>query len=301
MNILETNKTEKERYEDETRCVEDCVDGYHFNSKSKKFDIVCKSCKERRQKRSRKNYKDVRSGSTIHKELRVRKSLNIGLCTEETLLSKETKNHISTESLKKVGEDIRGLLGKVSAGEKEDESKMINLGSKPNIQEFVSQYLIRGYESGLKVAPLRSIGDYRMLRKTIVSAESTLSPEKEAELSSWLESEVCVVVLDTGVLEEELYALQGLLQTRDIYYNNPTLVVTLNWASYLKKIENDTKVKRKDLCRFVGVSRDMYTPELRRKQREEAEDREDREKRKHLKTSEGLSELQQEALRGSVR
>jgi hypothetical protein len=201
-------------------CPNRCVDGYYVDPYKHKR-VKCDYCaKMRKQLVNEQISVDSQSIEEILKlpfTLSDCENYDINVTIPEF-----SRNKMIAESVDKVSEILQGLINSVSVGDVSDYSMLFNLGSLCHEENFVYSYLTRAYIAGLSVSPYYSSHDIIQLRN---KSESSVPNEDSNKFNELLDTDICVILVETGASYDALQASMGVVQLR-AFKNKSTIIFT---------------------------------------------------------------------------
>ena len=132
---------------------------------------------------------------------------------------------------------------------------MFNLGKKAFENNFIYAYLIRGYLSGRVTSPLVSSWDLCRLRN--LEERSIVDKDSNDTFSSYINSDVCVVVIDAGATYLGINAVKGLMQLR-ANRGKSTIIFTNAWGTQIYDLCSEGDEVCKNLAKLYTIE---YTDE----------------------------------------
>lgn len=183
-------------------CPYGCVDGKIFNSGLKRVED-CPYCAEKRKKA----VQEVSSTEekNIFDELKINEYYRGLDYTFDNVLINE--GYLVEDSLKEVKDSLDLVYGNLSIGEIPNETLMYNLGGKANVFAFVYPFMLRAYKFGFSITPLLGNTD-------IVNAVYNLEHDYTREYTDYIERDLSVVLLSSGITYLGVRAVKGYVQDR---------------------------------------------------------------------------------------
>lgn len=139
-------------------------------------------------------------------------------------LFRESLEKFESTSLSQVRAELDGLVSSLSLGDLPKHSMLFNLGSRVFEENFTNPILIRAYLAGLKVAPLLSVHTIAQLRRNVESQDYATDDSIE-KYNSYLEADLCVIVLDEGITKSGIDLVEGFVYARG-RGRKPTVLLT---------------------------------------------------------------------------
>lgn len=227
-------------------CQYGCVDGRIFNAYTKEFEI-CPDCQEKRKKEA---FETNTSEEKLSDRLGFSEVLNgIEYDFDNLLMDKE---NIEGESLRVVQEYLDNMYIKAKVGDFPKYSRLFNLGLKADLMRFVAPYLRECYIYGVKVAPLVSTLELCNLRIKAEREGEDPNAEWGKDYTHFINAEICVVIVDSGITMNGGQVLRGLMQARARYGKATYLFTDSKFTKPLNLIITDVK-DTKHLAYVIGV------------------------------------------------
>lgn len=226
-------------------CPNHCIDGYILDIYAHR-KVLCKYCYEKRKTLVANNLQDKDTGKTVSELLNLPQTFS-GLSYNKDLIFSDIKN-LTKQSVDMVLDELQKLMSKIAVGDLPDRSLLINLGGKSYPVNFIYPYLMKAYKAGVTVCPMLTSTDIIRERQLYNSGE-------ESKFMSYIEKQVCIIVLDAGVTNNDINAVKGLMQLRG-YRQLPTIIFTEYWGDnifYLISENADNQLDTYTLAKLISI------------------------------------------------
>lgn len=221
-----------------SNCPNHCKNGMYIDPYTHKRRI-CEYCRDKRKE-------EIASGSESVK-LRLPPSLCGSNFSVDNVIPQSALRLLEEDSVNEVKAVMEKLISDIVLCQLPEESMLFNFGSRCHDANFIAPFMRKAYEAGLSVAPLLTPTDIVQLRRAYNDGK-----EVEFSYDDVIHSQVCVIVLDAGTLNEEILYAKGVMQLR-AYQKLPTIFVTHIWNSNLNNLCGDTGGKSYDLATCYTV------------------------------------------------
>lgn len=228
-------------------CPNKCTDGRIFDPYLHKWKI-CEHCQEKRKKLVFSGVKDTTTGQDIKEYLNLPESF-IGVeFKREAVIPEAYTKYLIESSITSLLDELTGMLNSISVGDLPKQSYMINFGRKSFPNNFIYPLLVRGYISGLDVAPMLTSYDITVKRQ---KAEQGIR-EDNLPFDELLKKDLCVIVLDSGSTVTSINAVRGFMQLR-ANNHKPTIIITNIWNRYVHSLTNESGILDYASAKLLGV------------------------------------------------
>lgn len=205
-------------------CPYNCVKGVLFNPRTHQ-KTPCPHCAKLRQETLFNSGMEIApSTEDIETKLSLKKRLCGKVEYSFDSIFRTGVSYMDSKSLSDVREFTDKLMGDISLGEVPKYSMLFNFGPKVYEENFVNPLLLKGYMAGIKVAPLLSAYKVAELRRHVESVEY-YNEEESKEYLSYLEADLCVIILDEGISKNGVDIVKGFVATRG-RESRPTILLT---------------------------------------------------------------------------
>lgn len=224
-------------------CPNRCTNGYYVDPYLHKR-VRCEHCFELRKKLVvEQAYLD--GGKRLTDILRLQDNYTGNQNFDvDALIPKSQLQFVEPRSVEFVKAVLRGMVERVSLGEKIMSSVVINLGRVAHSQLFIAPFLMRSYVSGLSTVPFITALDVVRLRSMQTSdnfPSHWLELYTDLTFDDLLESDTCLVYIDAGdgrSKEHELMAVKGLMQLR-AWNGRSTIILTDYWSGTIYSLTSE--------------------------------------------------------------
>lgn len=208
----------------DTQCPYNCIKGVLFNPRTHQ-KTPCPHCAKLRQDTLFSTSMELQPTSEdVEAKLGIKKRLVGKLEYSFDAIFRTGTTYMDSASLSEVKEFTDKLMGGVSLGELPKYSILFNFGPKVYEENFVNPLLLKGYMAGINVAPLLSAYKVAELRRHVESVEY-YNEEESKEYLSYLDADLCVIILDEGISKNGVDIVKGFVATRG-RGNKPTILLT---------------------------------------------------------------------------
>lgn len=235
-------------------CPNKCVDGYIFQPYGHRR-VLCPYCEEKRKSIINEDAVIVNEDGdkvSIADELNLQKSW-IGTAYDfNAVLPEFAVKSLVADSVESIKDTLQGLINNSNIGELQDESILLNLGSKVCWRNFVYPYMMNYYREGRSVAPLLTPLDICKYR---AYAEQYGIQDSSHGINYYdiIDRDVCVIALDSGVTKTGVDAVKGLMQLR-ANKDKSTLIITDYWGNFLDSVYHTEPVKLLNIAKLYSVT-----------------------------------------------
>ena len=231
-------------------CPYGCVKGKLFNPYTK-VSTPCPHCSEKREEVATGKLKDD-DNKELYTYLKIPKSLWGIQFDKDKILPPSVQRYLTADSVKEVFDALCNLKSKLSVGEPPSYSMMFNLGREVNLVPLVYPLLMQSYIGGLLTAPLVTSSDLCALKVRYKSEPKPNNLQWGDWYSDYLDADVCVVSIDSGLTDYEQGVVKSLLYNRALQ-ERATILITNSWGRVIKPLEASVDEEVKYLAKVISV------------------------------------------------
>lgn len=229
---------------------------YQCNNKGKYFDKVervFKICPEHSALRSKEVREGVtESGNEVYKLLGFSEDYLTYEFDSDSVITKSQLPFLDRNSVDSLKDELSVLMDNIKLGTAPKRSVTIGLDRQFNADTVAVPLLLNAYKAGLTVAPLVSSTDYRVqVQREDNQALTDGNVENFREI--YLNREVVLMVIPSGVSEQDILEAKGLMQARAVK-GKVTIFLTSRPKELLSEICAINEEEANRYCSyFMGV------------------------------------------------
>lgn len=233
-------------------CPYKCSNGVLFNPYNS-VTTPCPYCEEKRKEKIQ-NTQQEEDEKSIYEVLRITQQFTGSDYNFKRVIPDYAVKYVTEESLETVEKFLNEFMLAIGIGEYPEHSIMFNLGKKANAESVIIPYMLKAYENGLKVAPLLDTVSLCKMRHDLeeYGYNFAFSAEWGSSFNDYVNADICIVQIDTGVTQNGIDNVKGLMQLRATK-NKPTYVFTNAWGSRIMDLCSEDEIKVKNLAYLVSV------------------------------------------------
>ena len=233
-------------------CPYKCTNGVLYNPYTG-VKTPCPYCEEKR-KENIQNLNEEKDSKSIYEVLRITQQFTGSDYNFSRVIPDYAVKYITEESLMNVEKFLNDFMLSIGIGEYPDYSIMFNLGKKANAENIIVPYMLKAYENGLKVAPLLDTVSLCKMRHDLeeYGFNFSFSSDWGSSFNDYVNADICIVQIDTGVTQNGIDNVKGLMQLRATK-NKSTFIFTNAWGSRIMDLCTEDDIKVKNLAFLVSV------------------------------------------------
>lgn len=232
-------------------CQYNCLpNGTYFNRDTRTF-LPCPEHTKARSKEVREGIAE--NGEEVYKLLGFSENYLSYMLDPNAIISRSQLAFLDKQSVERTKAGVEELVNNLTLGIAPKHSVVIGLDRQFNADAVAVPLLLNAYKSGLSVAPFISAPDYRinLVREdNDVYTKGTASTFRDV----YLNREVVVMVIPSGVSEQDVLEAKGLMQARAVK-GKSTIFLTSRPKEHLTEVCAIDEDEATRYCAlFLGVS-----------------------------------------------